>query len=63
MFIKIADTGFRTIEECSLKRQIIEREEIYSATKVLYSEKFETKSYIFSLGVIVKEFFDIDLNK
>jgi serine/threonine protein kinase len=63
MYIKIADTGFRTIEECSLKRKIIEREEIYSAPEVLNAAHFETKSDIFSLGIITKELFDINLKK
>jgi len=62
-FIKIADTGLRTIEECSLKRQIIEREERYSAPEVLNAGHFETKSDIFSLGIITKELFDTNLKK
>jgi serine/threonine protein kinase len=63
MFIKIADTGLRVIEEFSLRRQVIVREERYSAPEVLNYANFETKSDIFSLGIITKELFDIDLNK
>jgi serine/threonine protein kinase len=63
MFIKIADTGLRIADEFSLRKQMITKDEKYSAPEVLNDKKYYTKSDIFSLGVIVEELLDIDLNK
>ncbi len=60
--VKIADFGLATIHRFAEKlHEAKDSEHIeYIAPQVINSEKFDTKSDIFSLGIILKDLFDID---
>jgi serine/threonine protein kinase len=63
MFIKIADSGLRSFEEFSLRKQGIKRNDGYLAPEVMNNKGFGTKSDIYSLGIMTKELFHIDFEK
>jgi hypothetical protein len=63
LLIKLGDIGLRALDEFSLRKLISTCEGKYSAPEVLNDRKFDQKSDIFSLGIILQELFDIDLNK
>jgi serine/threonine protein kinase len=63
-FVKIADFGLATIHEfdgqCHTKYKGTIR---YAAPEVMSSTKYDTKADIYSLGVILQELFNIDINE
>ncbi len=61
--IKIADTGLRAFHGFGENRYAIKKDEKYLAPEVLNTRKFDTKSDVYSLGVIIKELFCISSKK
>jgi serine/threonine protein kinase len=62
-FIKLADFGLATIREFDEQSHTLGSETMkYMAPEVL-TRKYDTKVDIFSLGVIIQELFNIDINK
>lgn len=61
--IKIADTGLRAFHGFAENRYTIKKEEKYLAPEVLNTRKFDTKSDVYSLGVIMRELFFISSKK
>jgi serine/threonine protein kinase len=61
--IKITDTGFRAFHGFAENRYAIKKDEKYLAPEVLNTRKFDTKSDVYSLGVIINELFCIGSKK
>jgi serine/threonine protein kinase len=63
-FIKIADFGLATLHEFDEQSHTsASGTPKYMAREVLDGSKYDTKADIFSLGVIVQELFNFDINK
>jgi serine/threonine protein kinase len=63
-FVKIADFGLATIHEFDGQSHTKYKETVrYAAPEVLSSKKHDTKADIYSLGVILQELFNIDINE
>jgi serine/threonine protein kinase len=62
-FVKLADFGLATIHEFDEQSRTLGSETMkYMAPEVL-TRKYDTKADIFSLGVIIQELFNVDINK
>jgi serine/threonine protein kinase len=63
-FIKIADFGLATIHEFDGQYHTKYRGTIrYAAPEVMSSRRYDTKADIYSLGVILQELFNVDINE
>jgi serine/threonine protein kinase len=63
-FIKIADFGLVAIHEFAQQSHTIDKGTLkYMAPKVMNNSKYDTKSDIYSLYVILQELFCIDVNR
>jgi alpha-tubulin suppressor-like RCC1 family protein len=63
-FIKIVDFGLATIHEFAEKSHSQDKGNIhYIAPEVREGRKYDTKADIYSLGIILKRLFDIDMNR
>jgi serine/threonine protein kinase len=63
-FVKLADFGLATIHEFDGQRHTkYMGTQRYTAPEVLRSTNYDTKADIYSLGVIVQEIFNIDINR
>jgi serine/threonine-protein kinase ULK/ATG1 len=61
IFVKTADiTAFPNFDE---RLEMDDKEMVYIAPEVLDFEKYDTRADVYSLGVIVRQLFLIDLNK
>jgi hypothetical protein len=63
-FVKLADFGLattHTVEGESHTKYTGTR--IYTAPEVMHSKHYDTKADIYSLGIIIQELFDIDINQ
>ena len=62
-FVKIADFGLAKVHE-KTKLNTKDRGDVrYMAPEVIFSQKYDTKVDIFSLGIIIQEIFLIDFDK
>jgi serine/threonine protein kinase len=63
-FVKIADFGLATFHEFDGQSHTKYKETVrYAAPEVMSSTKYDTKADIYSLGVILYELFNIDINE
>ncbi len=63
-FVKIADFGLATIHEFDGQSHTKYKGTVrYAAPEVMSSTKYDTKADIYSLGVILQELFNIDINE
>jgi serine/threonine protein kinase len=63
-FVKIADFGLATFHEFAGQSHTKYKGTIrYAAPEVMSSSEYDTKADIYSLGVILQELFNIDINK
>ena len=63
-FVKIADFGLATFHEFDGQSHTKYKGTIrYAAPEVMSSKKYDTKADIYSLGVILQELFNIDINE
>jgi serine/threonine protein kinase len=63
-FVKIADFGLATIHEFDGQTHTKYRgTQKYVAPEVLNSRKYDTKVDIYSLGFVLQELFNIDINE
>jgi serine/threonine protein kinase len=63
-FVKLSDFGLATIHEFfGHSRTKYKEKQRYVAPEVMSSTKYDTKADIYSLGVILQELFNIDINE
>jgi thiamine kinase-like enzyme len=63
-FVKIADFGLATFHEFNGQSHTKYKGTVrYAAPEVMSSRKYDTKADIYSLGVILQELFNIDINE
>jgi serine/threonine protein kinase len=63
-FIKIVDFGLATIHEFAEKSHSKDKgKNRYIAPEVVDSRKYDTKADIYSLGIVLKLLFDVDMNR
>jgi serine/threonine protein kinase len=62
-YIKIGDFGLATTHTGEQSHTQLDSSLKYMAPEILNSRKYDTKSDIYSLGVITQEMFNIDINK
>jgi serine/threonine protein kinase len=63
-FVKIADFGLATFHEFDGQSHTKYKGTIrYAAPEVMSSTKYDTKADIYSLGVILQELFNVDINE
>jgi serine/threonine protein kinase len=62
-FIKICDFGLIAIHKFAQQSHTVNRGHLrYAAPEVLNRKKYDTKADIFSLGMVLINLFDIDMN-
>jgi serine/threonine protein kinase len=63
-FVKVADFGLATFHQFDDQSHPIDKgTPKYMAPEVITNKKYDTKADIYSLGVIIQEIFNIDINK
>lgn len=64
IFVKIADFGLSVLHEFSEQSHTTDRGTVkYMAPEISSNKKYDTKVDIYSLGIILKNLFDIDITK
>jgi alpha-tubulin suppressor-like RCC1 family protein len=62
-FVRITDFGLVSIHKFAQQSSHSEKNDRYIAPEVFYNKTYDTRADIYSLGVVLQEFFDIDINR